>query len=105
MADPEDFRSTLVLTEIRGEHSLMWRAVHLTYARRLVIEGHDLGDTEYEFERKLGVEETARVAELLGVSVTELLPAIQERFGSTRLLEEYLEQEGIPSDFWNRIGD
>ena len=105
MADPDDYRSTLVLTEIRDERGLMWRAVHLTYARRLVIEGHDLGDTEYEFERTLDVDETSRLAGLLEVSVDGLLPEIQRRFGSTQPLEVFLEDHEIPSEFWNRIGD
>ena len=37
----------------------MRRSVHLTCGSRLVIEGHDLGETEYEFERTLSVAETA----------------------------------------------
>ena len=40
---------------------MMRRSVHLTSENRLVVEGHDLGDTEYEFERTLSVAETARL--------------------------------------------
>jgi hypothetical protein len=105
VSDPAAERSTLHLTEISNADGLMRRSVHLTRDGRLIIEGHDLGGTEYEFERSLSVSETARLASLLGVSVVDLLPTIQQRFGTTPPLEAYLEEHGIIGEFWNRIGD
>lgn len=101
----EGQRVSLNLTEVQGDDGLMRRTVHLTSDGRLVVEGHDLGDTEYEFERTLSVEDTSRLAGLLAVGVAELLPAIKERFGSTRPLELFLEEQGIASELWIRIGD
>ena len=110
MSEP---RKNLVLTQVGDEDGFMRRSIHLTAEGQLVIEGHDLGAgverifgcREYEFERTLSVGETAQLAELLEVSVVELLPAIQQRFGTTPPLEAYLEEHDIAGEFWNRTGD
>jgi hypothetical protein len=98
-------RQSLTLTEVRDADGFMRRTVHLTIDNRLVVEGHDLGDNEYEFERTLSVGETARLAGLLDTAVRDLLPAIQHRFGTTLALETFLEEHEISGEFWNRIGD
>jgi hypothetical protein len=113
MAPPRQERETLVLTHVRDADGTMWRAVHLTADGRLLIEGHDLGagvekifgTREYEFERSLSVEETSRLGELLEVAVPEILGAVERRFGSTHLLEEYLEEHDIAGELWSRTGD
>ena len=105
MSNLDEARESLTLTELKDADGSMRRTVHLLIDDRIVVEGHDLGGTEYEFERTLDVEETRRLAELLDVPVRELLPAIQERFGTTHALETFLEEQGIAGQFWNRIGD
>lgn len=105
MSDVDEARESLTLTEVRDADGFMRRTVHLLIDDRLVVEGHDLGATEYEFERTLSAPETARLAGLLGVRVRDLLPAVKERFGTTSALETFLEEQGISGEFWNRIGD
>lgn len=104
---------TLVMAEVRDADGLMRRSVHLTTDGRLQIEGHDLGaaverafgSREYEFQRSLDTAETRRLAELLGVAVDGLLPAVEAAFDTTHALEEYLEAHGIAGEFWSRVGD
>ena len=105
MSDVDEPRRSLTLTEFRDDAGYTRRTIHLLIDRRLVIEGHDLGDTEYEFERTLSVAATAQLAGLLDVPVDGLLPAIQQRFGTTQPLEAFLEEHDVPTEFWNRIGD
>ncbi|HET9422656.1 MAG TPA: hypothetical protein VFO49_16055 [Nocardioides sp.] len=105
MSNVDEPRSSLTLTEIDTADGFMRRTVHLTIDHRLVVEGHDLGDTEYEFERTLSVPETRRLAELLAVPVLELLPAIERRFGTTHALEIFVEEQGIAGELWTRTGD
>jgi hypothetical protein len=105
VSDVDEPRESLTLTEVRDARGYQRRTVHLLLDDRVVVEGHDLGETEYEFERTLSRSETTRLAELLGVPVRALLPAIQQRFGTTHALETFLEEHGIAGAFWNRVGD
>lgn len=106
---------TVVFVDAEDEDgSSMWRAVHLSAQGAMVIEAHDqgpallaaLGAEEYEYERRLDVAETARARELLGLTAgDDLLAALQERFASTRDLEEFLVEADVPGSVWSRIGD
>ena len=85
---------------------------------RLDIAGQDLGPTvarffggatEYEFARSVAPDGVARLRELLGIGPDDdLLAAIRERFygpGASHALEKYVEENGIESKFWSRVGD
>jgi hypothetical protein len=99
------FTKRLVLRSLRDERGTSHRSVEL---RRgcLVVVGHDLGGIydEYEFERKLSREETARLCELLEVDPADLLTEVEQRFGDTPPLEAFLREHGLEGTFWNRIG-
>ncbi|WP_267326045.1 hypothetical protein [Mycolicibacterium mucogenicum] len=78
------------------------------------IEGQDLGDAplnafggrEYEFSRAVSPSGVMRFRELLDCAPSEpLLPALRSRFTSTGQIEEALQEAGIDSEFWSRVGD
>ncbi|HUR85713.1 MAG TPA: hypothetical protein VMY78_10245 [Solirubrobacteraceae bacterium] len=85
---------------------------------RLEIAGQDLGPkverffgegAEYEFARSVAPEGVARLRALLGAAPdADLLEAIRERFngpGASHALEKFVEEHGIESTFWSRVGD
>lgn len=104
----------MVLTDVRDDNGTVWRAVTLTEDGGLAIRGHDLGrgveeffgGSEYEFERRLSAQEAKAFGELLTVQAGgDLLAAIAGRFPGGSGLEDFLEQHGIESQFWSRVGD
>lgn len=106
--------TTLVLEDVRDENGTMYRAVSLTTAGELVIEGQDLGKrvegvfgcSEYEFIRRLSLDETEQLRRVFGLHAGEgLLATISQSFNSTSELESLLKQHGIAGKFWNRVGD
>src|SRR5689334_10332718 len=101
---------TLVMTSVRDAKGLMHREVRLVPGGGLAIAGHDLGPgvegalgvEEYEFERTLDAESVRQLVAALGGG--DVLELVGERFTSTFELERFLEQHGIASSFWNRMG-
>lgn len=67
------------------------------------------GLSEYEFVRTVDPPGVRRLADALGADDTSgLRTAIENRFvgaGGSRALQQYLEDIGVLSAFWNRIGD
>lgn len=114
MTEQQPQRTTLVLADVRDEDGTRWRAVSLTEDGGLAVLGHDLGPgveafygcAEYEFERRLSRAEAGELRTLLGLPAGgDLLTAIEARFPSTSLLEEYLVECDLPGRFWSRVGD
>jgi hypothetical protein len=111
---PTEPLQTLVLTDARDAGGTTWRAVTLTDDGGLAVLGHDLGRGverswgchEYEFERRLSLEEVTTLRRLLTLPAgDDLLAAIGERFTSTSDLESFAEGHGITGAFWSRTGD
>jgi hypothetical protein len=84
---------------------------------RLEIGGQDigpiverfLGGREYEFARTVAPEAIPGVRALLGLGAgDDLLDALCARFtgpGASDQLERYLQENGIETSFWSRVGD
>ena len=71
----------------------------------MVIIGHDLGETEYEFERRISPDGVRRLlASIPADGSGSALDAVREAFTSTREIELRLEELQIETEFWNRIG-
>ena len=84
---------------------LYHREVRLESDGSLLLIGHDLGETEYEFERRIAPDGVRRLLTSLGAGETsDPLEALRAAFGSTYEIEERVEELGIPSQFWNRTG-
>jgi hypothetical protein len=108
-------KQTVVISKKTDERGYFYRAIHLEDDGSLVIEGQDIGsgvedifgggDNEYEFFRTIRPPAVAELERLSGISHTGLLENLREHFGTTSALEEYLEEHGIPSGFWSRVGD
>jgi hypothetical protein len=103
-----------VFEDRRDPEGFSWRAVRLRPDGHLVIEGHDLGERvedvfgvrEYEFERTVDAAGVQRLRDALGLAEpASLIAAIATGFNSSLALERFLDEHGVPSTFWNRIGD
>lgn len=98
------------------EDNFVRRSVSLDPDGTLRIEGHDMGagpeafwgDTEYEFERTVRPGDVERLRDVLGLGTgDDLIAVLAARFngsGGSLRLEQLLKAEGIPSEFWSRIG-
>jgi len=106
----------VVLADSSNADGKHWRAVTYDGDGTLRIEGHDLGPgvedfwgsgyTEYEFERMLRPPEVERLRDLLGLGPGEnLLEVLATRFEATSAIEKYLEEHGLESEFWSRVGE
>ena len=90
----------------------------------LIFTGHDLGDgvgvlsgySEYEWTVTIAAVDVPKLAAALNVRGVfgtswrcngRLLRALQRRFsgGNESQLVPFLEKQGIPHAFWNRVGD
>lgn len=85
----------------------------------LTIEGHDLGpgverffgegNTEYEFTRTVTPAGVARLREALALDPeADLAEELRRRFahpGGSPELERTLQDHGIETTFWSRVGD
>jgi len=108
-------KQTVVISQKSDEQGYFYRAIHLEDDGSLVIEGQDIGsgvgdffggeNSEYEFFRTVRPQDVARLRRLADVGDANLLDSLRDRFDSTRSLETFLEQHGIESDFWSRVGD
>lgn len=108
-------KQTIPIRKTQDEQGYSSRTISVDDDGSLIIEGHDLGgsvgdsfgggSSEYEFARTIRPEAVARLKELSGVSDVNVLEALRDRFGSTFALEEFLDENGIESSFWSRIGD
>lgn len=103
----------LVMQDSADEDGTMWRGVTLGGDGTLTIAGHDTGPgveqifgcREYEFTRRFSPQETIVVCRMLGIDrKRDLLTGIQERFASTRELEQALASQGLTGEFWSRTG-
>lgn len=102
------------MTDVKDADGFMRRTVTLNDEGALAIKGQDLGPrverifgfTEYEFERRLTLKQTAKLRKLLGASADDdLLILIEDRFKSAGDLEDFVQEHGIAGKLWNRIGD
>jgi len=94
-----------VFAHLTDEDGLYHREVRLEDDGSLVIIGHDLGETEYEFERRVPPEGVRRLLSSLASDSTERpLDSVRVAFTSTPELEQRLVELGIASRFWSRIG-
>jgi len=108
-------KQTLVFSQGPGERGSSYRAIHLEDDGSLVIEGQDVGSgvgdffgggySEYEFFRTVRPTGVAKLGELVGLGDVNILDGLREHFGTTRALEQFLEENGIESHFWSRVGD
>ena len=90
------------LTEGGG---LYHREVRLDDDGGLTVIGHDLGETEYEFERRVSPDGVRRLmASIAADSNAPPLEVMREVFTSTRELEQRLKGLDIETEFWSRIG-
>ncbi|MET0863901.1 MAG: hypothetical protein ABWZ98_06165 [Nakamurella sp.] len=108
-------KQTIAIRATNDEQGYTSRTISLDDDGSLVIEGQDLGSgvgdfwgggfSEYEFARTIRREGVARLKELSGVGDANVLESLRDRFGSTRAMETFLEENGIESSFWSRVGD
>jgi hypothetical protein len=113
---PESWRLTLDHRD--DDQGLYRRTLTLREDGSLVLEGHDLGQgvsnvfgeglNEYEFARTVAADQVDELRRLLGVSGDDDLRAtLEDRFarrGGSHAFEQFLEANGVASEFWNRIG-
>lgn len=103
----------LTLTQTNDERGHLRRWIGLDSDGSLTISGHDIGRgvddvwgmSEYEFTRTVAPAAVTVLRTTAGLGDGPLLAAIRDRFGTTRVLEEYLEDHDIPSEFFSRVGD
>jgi hypothetical protein len=93
-------------TEGGGLHH---REVRIDDDGGMTLIGHDLGETEYEFERRVSPDGVRRLlASVAGGGSRPphdpLLYRVRDAFTSTRDIEQRLEQLQIDTEFWNRFG-
>jgi hypothetical protein len=101
MAEPE---SHVFVHDTEGG-GLYHREVQLEDDGSLLIIGHDLGDTEYEFERRVSPDGVRRLlASITADGTKPVLDGLRETFTSTREIEQRLEELQVETEFWNRIG-
>lgn len=109
---PSSMRLVMATKSDRDDYML--REVTLGEDGGLTIAGHDMGrgvegafgSFEYEFSRRLSATEVDTLRKVLGIPAHgDLLQAIDDGFGSTDELEDFVGQMGIPGTFWSRIGD
>jgi hypothetical protein len=87
------------------EGGLYHREVRLEDDGSLLIIGHDLGETEYEFERRVSPDGVRRlVASIAADSSRPVLDVMREAFTSTREIEMRLEELQIETELWSRFG-
>jgi hypothetical protein len=108
-------KQTVVFSQWPDDRGSSYRAIHLADDGSLVIEGQDMGSgvsdffgagfSEYEFYRTVRPTGVAQLGELVGIGRVNILDGLREHFGTTRALEQFLEENGIESEFWSRVGD
>ena len=106
----------IVLSETKDSDGVSARWVRLTDAGDLLIEGQDLGPgvelffgaREYEFARTVRAADMPALRRALHLDdEDDLLAALGERYGGkgTSELEQFVQDAGVPSEFWSRVGD
>jgi hypothetical protein len=96
---------THVFAHVTGDGELYHREVRLETDGSLLIIGHDLGETEYEFERRVPPDGVRQLMASSGVAAgAHPLEALRDAFSSTVEIERRIEELGIATEFWNRIG-
>jgi hypothetical protein len=94
-----------VFAHVTDGGGLYHREVQLHDDGSLLIIGHDLGETEYEFERRVSPAGVRRLmASIAADSSAPVLDVVRDVFTSTREIEQRLEELRIETEFWNRFG-
>ena len=84
---------------------LYHREVRLDADGGLTVIGHDLGETEYEFERRVSPDGVRRLlASISDRSSRPPLEVMREVFTSAHEIEQRLEELEIETQFWSRFG-
>lgn len=106
----------IVLSETKDGNGVSARWVRLTNDGDLLIEGHDLGPgvqlffggNEYEFVRTVRAADMPALRRAFQLDEEDdLLAALLERYDGrgTSELEQFIQDAGVPSEFWSRVGD
>jgi hypothetical protein len=108
----------ITLEQRDDEDGFLRRSLELRKDGALVLSGHDLGRgvadvvgsglTEYEFVRTIDAAGVHQLCDAMGLNgPTDLAAAVEGRFtcpGGSRSFEQFLADNGVPSEFWNRVG-
>lgn len=106
----------VVLSETSDGDGVSARWVRLTDGGDLLVEGQDLGPGvelffgahEYEFARTVRAADLPALRRALHLDEEDdLLAALLERYEGrgTSELEQFIQDAGVPSEFWSRAGD
>lgn len=105
-----------MLSEVNDAKGVSARWVRLTDEGDLLVEGQDLGPgvelffgaQEYEFARTVRAADVPALRRALHLDdEDDLLAALLERYDGkgTSELEQLIQDAGVPSQFWSRVGD
>lgn len=105
-----------MLSETRDSNGVSVRWVTLNDEGDLLIEGQDLGPGvelffgahEYEFSRTVRAADVPSLRSALHLDdEDDLLAALLDRYDGkgTSELEQFVQDAGVPSEFWSRVGD
>ena len=105
-----------MLSEVHDGDGVSARWVTLTEDGDLLVEGQDLGPgvalffggQEYEFARTVRAADVPALRQALHLDdEDDLLAALAERYEGrgTSELEQFIQDAGIASEFWSRVGD
>jgi hypothetical protein len=110
--------NVVVLRNERSSKGSRHLSAHITEAGDLKVEGHDLGPgveevlgagvTEYEWTIVVRKRHLPRVIAALGGEENDgVLSLLAARFSVDEQCasKAFLEQHGVPVDFWNRAGE
>jgi hypothetical protein len=107
---------SVVLWQIRDQLGARNLWASLTPNGDVQIEGQDLGDgvenfwgksyTEYEYAMTIQATDVPALLDALG-SETDVLSALQKHFENSNTSDpkSFLEEHGVPYEFWSRIGE
>lgn len=107
---------SVTLRDVRDEQGIRFLGASFAADGTLMIEGHDIGDgveqffgpgnREYEWAWTIPAQHLPQLATALGAG-DDLLAALAARFSNEHAagLQPFLDEQGIPYDFWSRVGD
>jgi hypothetical protein len=104
----------LVLRDEDGPNGSRSLSAYLNGEGDLIFEGRDYGKgvddifgyTEYEWYQTIRKKHLEKLCEALG-NTADLMSMIEQKFsgeGSSNI-SSFLEEHGIPVEFWSRVGD